>query len=61
MLKDYYLVLVLYLSMCRINVVAFDFLGHGDSPRPNQPELYTADEVFVIISMIKKDESGDPI
>lgn len=47
--------------MCRINVVAFDFLGHGDSPRPNQPELYTADEVFVIISMIKKDESGDPI
>lgn len=49
------------MSMCRINVVAFDFLGHGDSPRPNQPELYTADEVFVIISMIKKDETGDPI
>ena len=32
--------------MRRINIVAFDFLGHGDSPRPNQPELYTADEVW---------------
>ena len=39
------LVPILYLSMHRINIVAFDFLGHGDSPRPNQPELYTADEV----------------
>ena len=27
------------------NVVSFDFLGHGDSPAPNNPELYTADEV----------------
>lgn len=48
-LKGYYLVLVLYLSMCRINIVAFDFLGHGDSPRPNQPELYTADEVSIYV------------
>lgn len=28
-----------------VNIVAFDFLGHGESPRPNQPELYTAEEV----------------
>ena len=28
-----------------MNVVAFDFLGHGESPRPHQSELYTANEV----------------
>ena len=43
------LVPMLYLSMHRINIVAFDFLGHGDSPRPNQPELYTADEVSIYV------------
>lgn len=26
------------------DVVAFDFLGHGDSPAPNAPALYTANE-----------------
>ena len=29
----------------RVNIVAFDFLGHGESPRPHQSELYTANEV----------------
>lgn len=29
-----------------VNVVAFDFLGHGDSPNPNRPELYTENEHF---------------
>lgn len=29
----------------RVNIVAFDFLGHGESPRPHQPELYTVNEV----------------
>ena len=36
----------------RVNVVAFDFLGHGDSPSPNQPELYTIDEVCSVIIII---------
>ena len=31
----------------RVDIIALDFLGHGDSPRPNQPELYTADEVRI--------------
>lgn len=29
----------------RADVVAIDFLGHGDSPAPNNPQMYTADEV----------------
>ena len=29
----------------RADVVAFDFLGHGDSPSPNQSNLYTEKEV----------------
>ena len=37
-----------FLSL-RVNVVAFDFLGHGDSPSPNQPELYTIDQVCVAV------------
>ena len=32
---------------CSYNVVALDFLGHGDSPAPNEPRLYTADEVGI--------------
>ena len=28
-----------------MNIVAFDFLGHGESPHPHQSELYTANEV----------------
>lgn len=31
----------------RENVVALDFLGHGDSPKPDRPDLYTADEVSI--------------
>ena len=31
--------------ICSMNVVAFDFLGHGDSPRIHNSALYTADEV----------------
>ena len=34
------------------DVVAFDFLGHGDSPAPNTPALYTANEVRYIISIL---------
>ena len=34
------------------DVVAFDFLGHGDSPAPNVPALYTANEVRYIISIL---------
>ena len=33
-------------SRYRADVVAFDFLGHGDSPSPDQPNLYTEDEVL---------------
>ena len=33
----------------RVNVVAFDFLGHGDSPSPDQPGLYTIDQVCVAV------------
>lgn len=29
------------------NVVALDFLGHGESPSPHQPALYTVDEVVI--------------
>ena len=29
----------------RLDVVAVDFLGHGDSKAPNQPNLYTEEEV----------------
>lgn len=33
-------------------IVAIDFLGHGDSPAPNNPELYTADEHFSDLTTI---------
>ena len=33
------------IATCRVNVVAFDFLGHGESPHINDGSLYTADEV----------------
>ena len=31
--------------LIRADIVAVDYLGHGDSPSPNEPNLYTADEV----------------
>ena len=33
------------------NVVALDFLGHGGSPSPNQPRLYTVNEVDLAIAI----------
>lgn len=33
----------------RVDVVAVDLLGHGDSPAPNQSNLYTADEVMCLL------------
>ena len=39
----------LFQSHFRVNVVAFDFLGHGESPHPHQPDLYTANEVINVI------------
>lgn len=39
----------LKMSLCRLDVVAVDFLGHGDSKAPNQPELYTEEEVSLVL------------
>ena len=39
--------LFFFISLCRVNVVAFDFLGHGESPHINDPKLYTADQVSI--------------
>ncbi|KAL5466929.1 hypothetical protein EMCRGX_G031092 [Ephydatia muelleri] len=35
-----------------MTIVAVDFLGHGDSPAPNRPELYTADEHLSDLTVI---------
>ena len=42
------------MSLCRLDVVAVDFLGHGDSKAPNQPELYTEEEVSLVLFIKNK-------
>ena len=41
----------------RLNIVAVDFLGHGDSKAPNQPNLYT-EEVSLNDSMHAYNSKG---
>lgn len=43
---------IMFLFFDRVNIVAFDFLGHGDSPKPDQPDLYTANEVSHVSALL---------
>ena len=36
---------ILFFPSSRVNVVAFDFLGHGESPHIPQSELYNSEQV----------------
>ena len=42
----------------RLDIVAVDFLGHGDSKAPNQPNLYTEEEVSLNDSMHTYNSKG---
>ena len=44
-----------------MDIVAVDFLGHGDSKAPNQPNLYTEEEVSLNDSMHTYNSKGSAL